>query len=100
MRYSRLADPAAQFILDMDTDDLIKRAFGAEAKGHDAVQIKLAGPAGRNPLDSDIRLSANKPYGLFAGNATQRLDLFADCCGKTRRAEITSRPERGSRRML
>lgn len=84
----------------MDADDLIKRAFGAEAKGHGAVRIKVVGPAGRNSLDSGIRLSANKSYGFFASNLAQRLDLFADCCGKTPRAEITSRPERGSRRML
>src|SRR5258708_35341902 len=42
-------DLAAQFVLDMDADDLVERRFGLKAKRERAAGIEPAPPAGGGP---------------------------------------------------
>ena len=73
-----MADAAAQFILDMDADDFIKRGLGLEAQLQRPAGIESARPARHDPATTGSGTRRMRFTAASPGDAAQRLDLFPD----------------------
>ena len=71
-------DCAAEFVLDMGADDLVEGCFRLEAEGNRPAGIEILRPAGDHPGYRLVGLVADQLHRLVAGDAPERLDLFAD----------------------
>ena len=84
---------AAQLILDVHADDLIKRSLGAKAKRDRAPRIEATRPAVHDLHDHRIWLMPDARDDLIAGDATERGDLFADRAANAWHGEPDAAPE-------
>src|SRR5579863_4761755 len=90
-------DAAAEFVFDVDADNVVERGVGAESECQRAVRVECARPSSHDVGDRGIGLAANEFYGLIAGDPTQCLDLFGHCGRESRHRQ---RPPRTERRQI
>src|SRR5690606_7191051 len=70
-------DLAAQFIVDVNLDDLVHRALGLEAQRQRPPGVEIARPAGDDADDGFVRHVLDQASYLVARDAAQCLDLLA-----------------------
>src|SRR5689334_13855978 len=84
---------AAEFVLDMDADDVVERSLGSgETELTRALGFEVARPAVDNTHDEGIRFAFDAGGDLVAGDPLQGCDLFADGRRQTGHGEVTARP--------
>src|SRR5271155_1210766 len=88
-----MGDLAAQFVLDMHADDLVKRTLGGKTESARAGRIEPARPAGNDPRHQRIRLAADAGGDLIAGDPAQRGDLLGHRATYARHRQIDARAE-------
>src|SRR3954453_21088951 len=85
--------PAAQFILDMDPDDLLERAFRRKPQLPRATRVEAAGPAGDDVCDRRIGFGADAFGRVVARDFAQSLDLLGHRRGDARHGQVAPSPE-------
>src|SRR3954469_25934488 len=85
--------PAAQFILDMDPDDLLERAFRRKPQLPRATRVEAAGPAGDDCCDRRIGFAPNAFGCVVARDFAQSLDLLGHRRGDARHGQVAPSPE-------
>src|SRR5438105_2074107 len=84
---------AAQFVVDMDANDVIERGFAAKPERQRAAWIEPSRPAGNNAGDKRVRLAANAGCDLVASDPTQGGDLLGDRAAYAGHRDIDARDE-------
>src|SRR5579864_9132051 len=86
-------DLAAQFVVDMDADDLVERSFRLKAQRQRAAWIEPARPAGDDPRHQRVRLAADAGGDPVAGDAAQRGDLLGHRAAHAGHGEVDAGAE-------
>src|SRR6202043_4161314 len=71
-------DFAAKFVFDVSAHNLLERALGRKAERSCATCFEPCRPAADDALDCGISFATDTRDHLSAGDAAQRLDLFAN----------------------
>src|SRR6185369_12005238 len=88
-----LYDVAAEFVLYMDTNDIIESLLGGgKAEFSGAARVEIARPAVDDADDERVRLAPDPRRDLVARHPLQRRDLLAHRRGKTGHGEVAPRP--------
>src|SRR6185312_16878761 len=74
-------DLPAQLILDMRAHDVVEFVFHLESQLARTCAVDAFGPIGDDTGDQGVRFAADARGDLVAGDAAQRVDLFADRAG-------------------
>src|SRR6516162_7096828 len=93
MRAASIYDPAAQFVIDMDADDVVERGIAAETERVSAARIEPARPASNDTRNQRIGLGADARRYFVAGDPPQGGDLLGHCAADARHGEIDPRSE-------
>lgn len=88
-----LSDLAAEFVFDMNLNDLVKRLVRLEAKVKRTTDVKIARPTGYNGQYQLIRFALNAGNSIASGNAPKRLNLLADGNRDAGHAKIAARAD-------
>src|SRR5262249_61291214 len=86
-------DPAAQFVADMDADDVVEGGIAAKTELGGAARVEPARPAGNDPRDQRIGLAADARRHFVAGDPPQSGDLLSNRTADARHGEIDPRAE-------
>src|SRR5580704_3970379 len=86
-------DFAAQFVRDMDADDLVERRLRLKAERQRAAGIEPARPAGDDPRHQRVRLAADAGGDFVSGDTAQRGDLLGNRAAHAGHGEIDAGPE-------
>src|SRR5580698_4390748 len=86
-------DLPAQFVRDMDADNLVERGLRLKAERQRAAGIEPARPAGDDPRHQRVRLAADAARHRVAGNAAQCGDLLSHRTAHPRHGEIDAGAE-------
>src|SRR5947207_405907 len=89
-RIARLlsADLAAQFVVDMDADDLIERCFRPETQFHGSLRLEVARPTGDDLLDRLIGFAADEICHLVTSDPLESRNLFANRAGNAGQCDV------------
>src|SRR4051794_13477846 len=90
---SSCRDAAAQFLVNINPDDLVEGGFGLESERLRPPGVEAAGPTLVDPHDGLVRLAADQGDGLLSGQLSERLDLLADGAENPRHREIDPRAD-------
>src|SRR6516165_4412400 len=91
-------EAAAAVFVDVDADDLVKRAFGLEAELAGAACLDALRPTLDNAGDEGILLAPDARCDPFACDPPQRCDLLCHRAAYPRHGEIDARAERTARK--
>ena len=72
-----LSDHAAEFVLDMDADDVVERALRDESERARPLGPETVWPAVDDAHHQRVRLAADAGSDLVSGDPPQRIDLLA-----------------------
>src|SRR6266704_1293481 len=86
---------AAQFVVDMDANDVVERGLAAKPESQRAARIEPSRPAGNNAGDKRVGLAANAGRHLVAGDPTQGGDLLGDRAAYAGHRDIDARAQLG-----
>src|SRR5215469_17396795 len=96
MRGSALIrDLAAQFVGDMNADDVVKRWIAAKPERQRTARIESAGPASHDARDQRIGLAADARRYFVAGDSPQGGDLLGNRAAHSGHGEVDARAKFG-----
>src|ERR1700727_1753713 len=77
---SALYNLTSQLVLQVNTDDLVKRAFRGEPQSGCGACIEPLRPGGHDFFNRGVALAMDEAHCLIPGDSSQSSQLVPDCC--------------------